>query len=121
MNGKLIYEEACLLLNQDPNKLPDTEGMSAIRAARKIAEHKLETIHTAIVGDYEPDFSSNRLKWTGWLWFNPSRGAFVCSDTDCTYTNSALGARFWFPDETTARDFTITNADLINDLHRPGK
>jgi hypothetical protein len=122
MNGQLTFEQACEILGKDPNLLPDTTGANPKSAARAIANYKLEVIHMAIVGDWEPDFSDlSEEKWTGWLWFNPSRGAFDFSGTDYALAITYLGARFWFPDETTARDFTITNADLINDLHNHRK
>ncbi|MGZ3753606.1 MAG: hypothetical protein ACXVAY_01525 [Mucilaginibacter sp.] len=115
------FEEACEITGNDVNQLPNVEGLPETQAKRITADHKLSIIAKAtnILAKFKPDFNnSNQLKWTGWLVYNPSLGAFVYTNALYTYTGTRLGARFWFKDGNTTREFTEQNIDLINDLHR---
>ncbi|QTE36006.1 hypothetical protein J3L18_23115 [Mucilaginibacter gossypii] len=111
------FEAACKITGTDPNFLPNTAGLSEVMAKRHIADYKLEIIHQATVGDWKPDWS-NWNKYTPWLVWSPSLGAFVCSLSYITGTLTHLGARFWFPDHESAKSFGMMHIDLINDLHR---
>jgi len=116
---KLTFEAACKKTGNDPNKLPNVEGLPEIQAKRIIADHILSIIYKATNGKWKADFSyASQIKWTGWLRWVPSRSAFVCTDTFGTDTVTGLGARFWFETEQKAYEFTTQNIDLINDLHR---
>jgi hypothetical protein len=113
------FEAACNVTGTDPKFLPNIEGLSDITAKRHIADYKLEILHKATVGKWKADFANaSQWKYTPWLKFSPSLGAFVCSNTYFTITYTCLGARFWFPEYETAAEFGSKYIDLINDLHR---
>jgi hypothetical protein len=110
------FEAACKTLGIEAT-LPQVTGVSEAQVRRFLAEYQLDIIHQATPGAVPiTELANNKLKYTGWLWFNPSRGAFDCSLTNFTYTYTILGARFWFADPNTAREFTKENIDLINDM-----
>lgn len=111
------FESACKKMGINPELLPGVEGMPELTAKRIIAEYKLDIIANA-TGKRVSDFSKSTLKYTGWLQWSASVGGFVCSYSLYSYTHSLLGARFYFSDGNTAREFTQDNIDLINDLHR---
>jgi hypothetical protein len=113
------FEAACEITGTDPKFLPNTDGLSEVTAKRHIADYKLEILHKATVGDWKADFSNrNQDKWTPWLVWVPSLGAFVYSFSSITFSFTFLGARFWFPEHGISKAFGIKYIDLINDLHR---
>jgi hypothetical protein len=72
------FEAACNVTGTDPKFLPNIEGLSDITAKRHIADYKLEILHKATVGKWKADFANaSQWKYTPWLKFSPSLGAFV--------------------------------------------
>jgi hypothetical protein len=108
------FEHACEITGADPN-IQFPAGVSN----QTIAGHKLEVAYKASVGDFKPDFSNpNQWKYTPWLYYNPSLGAFVCSHPVSTRSNTNLGARFWFATRDAAIEFGNQHIELINQLHQ---
>ncbi|QTE35993.1 hypothetical protein J3L18_23045 [Mucilaginibacter gossypii] len=113
------FEHACEILGIDPTLLPGVTGLPENIANSIIAGYKLRIIEQATNGDWKADFSDwDQDKYTAWLEYVPSLGAFVCSDSYYTCTVTSLGARFWFATRDAARYFGQQHIELINQLHQ---
>jgi hypothetical protein len=113
------FEHACEILAIAQTILPGVTGLPENIANSIVAGYKLRIIEQATNGDWKPDFSNwDQDKYTAWLEYSPSLGAFVCSLTCITDTYTILGARFWFETRDAARDFAQQHIELINQLHQ---
>ena len=118
------FKAACKITGDDPNKLPDTSWMPEARAKSVLAHYQLDIIATAQNkgcmpdgSDFVPDFSKiNQFKWFPIIWYNPSLRRSVYSYTAYAYTVTALGARFYFPDDETAAEMGKLHIKLLADL-----
>ncbi len=118
------FKEACAITGDDHNKLPDVSWMPEARAKSVLAHYQLDVIATAQNkgcmpdgSDFVPDFSKvSQRKHFPVIWYNPSLRRFVYTDTLCAYSNSYLGARFYFPDDETAAEMGKLHIGLLADL-----
>jgi hypothetical protein len=113
------FEHACEILGIDPSLLPGVTGLPENIANSIIAGYKLRIIEQATNGDWKADFSNwDQDKYTPWLEYSPSLGAFVYSCSFSTVADTSLGARFWFETRDAARYFGQQHIELINQLHQ---
>ena len=108
----LSFEEACKITGDDANAIP--QGSKST-----IAFHKMSVIEKAQnkLDKFIPDYSdSSQRKYYGWLWFNPSVGAFVFNFTAYTNTSTVLGSRFCYKTEKTAEFITKQHISLLNEI-----
>lgn len=92
------YEDVCRYNGIDPIAslpFPDPKTKKQVSCN---GDFKLQTIFQEFNRNdddtyWEPDYTNSEAKWYAWFEWSASVGGFVYSDTNCTDTNTLLGAR----------------------------
>lgn len=98
------YEDACKTLNLDPAALPAVDNLPEKDRKSIVAYYKLTVIIRALNEGWEPNWQDwDEYKYFNWFYIDSA--GFACANTYNTVanTNSDIGSRLCFKNDTLAR------------------